>query len=364
MFKDKIIRLLSVVLVGVLILLPSAHVAFGIDPDATTITYETENNDTYSDADVTYDDENNYGTISSADDVDWWYVIPTSDGMANFWLGEIPSGCNYDLTLYKGNGTTPILTSNNSGRTQELLRCHVYANQIYLIRINSASGYSSSSYYKFRYKNSALGSAKFFTTNLNGDSTGYPDGAEDYIRNMGFNYIVPGNNQSALVVRTNLASRDICVVCTHGLPGELTLRTKSSTIGTTRLFGKTHSNMVSNDVSIEALSSGALSESELILYFACYAGVLDSQKGNLVDETLNKGARCCIGWTETIQDQVSAMWLETFFNYCSQGYNLYIAMYLTNNAVRNAFPEAETGYSSQYYGSSPMTRTILALQYQ
>lgn len=365
MFKDKIVSLLSVILVGVLILLPSTPVAFGIDPDATTITYESENNDTASTADVTYDDENNYGTISSADDVDWWYVIPTSDGMANFWLGEIPSGCNYDLTLYKGNGTSIIVSSKNTGRKQELIRCHVYAGQVYRVKITSSSGYSAESYYKFRYKRSEMSEALFFTTDLGGsDSTTYADAAEQYIEDMGFDFGLPRNNAYATTVRTKMPNTDICVICTHGMEGALELRSKSSTIGTTYLSGKAHNNMGSHDTAIETMTAGALNEVELVVYFACYAGGTDPVRGNLVDETLSKGAKCCIGWTDAIQMVVSEMWLETFFDYCSQGYNVYIAMRLTNNIVTNAYPNEDSSkFTSQYYGTSPLSKTVLGLRY-
>ena len=61
---------------------------------------ESENNNTVSAADKTYDDYDNYGAISSTSDVDWWKVTFTQNGEANFWLGNIPSGCNYNLYLY------------------------------------------------------------------------------------------------------------------------------------------------------------------------------------------------------------------------------------------------------------------------
>ena len=34
--------------------------------------YETESNNTHSTADVTYNDYDNYGKISSSSDIDWW----------------------------------------------------------------------------------------------------------------------------------------------------------------------------------------------------------------------------------------------------------------------------------------------------
>ena len=72
---------------------------------ATGTLYETESNNTSALADETYDGYNNYGRISSTSDVDWWQIYFDQEGMANFWLGEIPSGCDYDLQVYDYTGT-------------------------------------------------------------------------------------------------------------------------------------------------------------------------------------------------------------------------------------------------------------------
>lgn len=58
---------------------------------------EKEPNNIYSKATRTYDDRNNYGMISTKSDVDWFVVRFSKAGKANFWLGHVPSGCDYDL---------------------------------------------------------------------------------------------------------------------------------------------------------------------------------------------------------------------------------------------------------------------------
>ena len=113
---------------------------------------ESENNGTYSSANRTYDDYDNYGAISSNSDVDWWVVSFPSAGNANFWLGNIPSGCDYDIELYASNGTTLLASSQNGSNTSELITYPISANTNYYIRIYSYSG-SSSSQYLFRTKN-------------------------------------------------------------------------------------------------------------------------------------------------------------------------------------------------------------------
>ena len=67
--------------------------------------YETEPNNTQGTATLTYDDYDNFGKISTLSDIDWWKVGFSSAGNANFWLGNIPSGCDYDLEIYTMAGT-------------------------------------------------------------------------------------------------------------------------------------------------------------------------------------------------------------------------------------------------------------------
>ncbi|MCL1810309.1 MAG: M23 family metallopeptidase [Clostridiales bacterium] len=115
--------------------------------------YEVEPNNTPGTADRLYDDDDMYGRIYSAStDVDWYVVSFPTAGAANFWLGSIPSGCDYDLALYASNGTTRLGLSQNSGTANELITYSVSANTNYYVKVYSYSG-SSSSYYLFRAKN-------------------------------------------------------------------------------------------------------------------------------------------------------------------------------------------------------------------
>ena len=116
---------------------------------------ESESNNTSSTADRTYNDYNSYGTISSTSDVDWWTIDITEDGVANFWIGNVPSGCNYRFQVYSSNGTTLLATSNSVYNSQALVKLQV-SHGTYKIKIYSASGCSSSSKYLFRVKNYTL----------------------------------------------------------------------------------------------------------------------------------------------------------------------------------------------------------------
>lgn len=110
--------------------------------------YETEPNDSPDTADRTYNDYNNYGAISSTSDTDCWAVTFSQSGMANFYLGSIPEGCNYDLQLHDGlhGGSYVLRESKHTGNTSELIRYYARTVETYTLRIISASGASSSNY--------------------------------------------------------------------------------------------------------------------------------------------------------------------------------------------------------------------------
>lgn len=358
--KRRIAKLITLIMAGVIVILPIVPAAFAVDPDETTVYYESESNDTYSTADRTYDDYDNYGKISSEDDVDWWYIVVTADGMANFWLGQIPTGCNYNMTLYKGNGTSAIVSSNNTGRTQELIRCHVYAGEVYRVKITSSSGYSDESYYKFRYKRSIIRDAEIFVTNAGDiDTTPTVTNAQPHLDNMGFT-VVPRTNQLASLVYTELLTADIMVIRNHGIGGIMLLNDANNE---TFLYANTNSDMNSSDRAIDTYSASALSEVELVIFSGCKTGITSERYGNLVDAVIAKGAKCAIGWTESTYTSDSNRWVGKFFEYCSQGYNLHIARSLTNSWIRNNSPEDGDAIVSQYVGTSPMSNTILGLQY-
>lgn len=115
---------------------------------------ESESNNTLATADQTYNDYNSYGAISSTSDVDWWTVRIFEEGVVNFWIGNVPSGCNYRFQIYSSDGATLLATSNNVYNNQAVVKLHVPYGT-YKIKIYSASGYSSSNYL-FRVKNYTL----------------------------------------------------------------------------------------------------------------------------------------------------------------------------------------------------------------
>ncbi|MCU6796810.1 S8 family serine peptidase, partial [Paenibacillus sp. WQ 127069] len=118
--------------------------------------YEVESNDSFNLADIIVDDDDNYGVIGSSSDIDYYKVMFSSNGNANFYLGGIPYGRDYDLKLYDDT-YQEIRSSSNSGNADEMISNYpVQANRWYYVRVNGYNGsYDSSSYYHLRAKNYA-----------------------------------------------------------------------------------------------------------------------------------------------------------------------------------------------------------------
>lgn len=113
--------------------------------------YEVESNNTPSLADATYNDYHMYGRIYTTNsDTDWYKVSYTSSGSANFWLGNIPAGCDYDLYVYNSSASTLLGYSAGLG-SSELVTLNVSAYTTYYVKIVAYSGYSSN-YYLFSNK--------------------------------------------------------------------------------------------------------------------------------------------------------------------------------------------------------------------
>lgn len=107
---------------------------------------ESEPNNSFSAADTINSDDDVYGKISSSSDIDYFKVKFSAAGKANFWLGQIPSGCDYDLYVYDENYNL-LWSSKASGNSQELLSKKSVQNKLYYVVVKPYSGYSSSEYW-------------------------------------------------------------------------------------------------------------------------------------------------------------------------------------------------------------------------
>ena len=241
--------------------------------------YEVESNDDFDTATRTSNDYDNYGTISSSSDVDFWRVSFSAEGMANFWLGNIPSGYNYDLFVFERQNASSPLTligeSLNSSNSQELLRIHVkrFNEAEYIIGVTSANlSYNPNAQYWMRVKNTAGLDSRYYAyddtcypTNITPiDTYAYSESSSTLLSNLGFGSIdnIRQLNQPASLVMQTMPLCDITIISAVGSSGYMYLPTES---GSTALLAQ-------NDIvdSISDYASGALSESTLVVYLDCY----------------------------------------------------------------------------------------------
>ncbi len=117
-----------------------------------SIRYEVEPNDIPAQANIIYDDDTTYGTMNSPGDVDYYRVQFPSSGNANFWLGDIPSGQDYDLYLYSAAGEL-LQRSTTSNNQEQIYNFPVIGNTWYYLCVRNARNTYSPSYYRIRAKN-------------------------------------------------------------------------------------------------------------------------------------------------------------------------------------------------------------------
>ena len=98
---------------------------------------ESEPNDTMSQADYINDGDDVYGTMT-ADREDYYRVNITTVGRINFWLGQIPSGKNYNIYAYRGSSL--IGSDTRVGLTQKLIQKDNQPMGTYYVRVSYPSG--------------------------------------------------------------------------------------------------------------------------------------------------------------------------------------------------------------------------------
>ncbi len=332
--------------------------------------FESEGNNTIASADITYDDYNSYGSISYIGDFDYWKVTFSTEGMVNFYLGNIPSGCDYNMEICDSGGVPSWAMDLQSGSAHELIRLHVKANTPYYIRIYSPLYDSSSSNYLLRVKWYPLNDALYYSYtseaneahNMRGiDTVAMGENALWYFYDMNFTEIYNFTNHEASAVLSSMPFAQLMILDNHGSPGLIVLPSMSSR---STLYAASNSQMTSDDRAISTLASSSLSNSSLIIFFACNTGNDDSNGNNLVDAAVSKGAIASFGWKNSISASLGEEWMDLFLDNCSQGEPIYYAaeladeqlvqsirgINLSNVEKDKLFAKAEA-LSNRYYGS-------------
>ena len=141
-----------------------------IETRAVLVNEQSGAHDTRATAQTLEQDNTLRGYIKSASEKDYYVITFPYAGKVNFWLGEIPTGCDYDLYLYTESGRLAS-KSDNTNTTQELISGYTVSAGIkYYMLVKSKSGYSTSKPYKLRAKWSPLsGFTYFYNKNPNGN---------------------------------------------------------------------------------------------------------------------------------------------------------------------------------------------------
>ncbi|MBQ8892941.1 MAG: hypothetical protein IJ043_00850 [Clostridia bacterium] len=326
-------------------------IAFPIIPASAATITESEENDTYFYATQTADDNDNYGTISSTSDIDWWAIVFSQSGMVNFWLGNIPENCDYDLYLYHADGEALVASSNNVGNDQELIRAKVYAGLTYYIKIQAFDGYDASSSYWFRAKRYDQNAAKVFTYNTTSINSRATAAATcSLFSTMGYTAGEFLNNH-AKAACTVIPQCDILIA--HHLRDKGRMAFQDS-----YLYAYERTGIGSLDRCIESLGFEAMDGLELLVFGGDYTGLTDSTYGNLIDMAIVQGAKCCIGWTTDVNPGDVTIWLESFVNNLVSGITAEEALESANLAMdsRASNPNA---IKAIYTGNSVSASIVL-----
>lgn len=309
--------------------------------------YESEGNNTVTTADITYNEYSNYGAISSSTDVDWWKITFSQTGAANFWMGNIPTGCIYYLYLYEADGSWLIAKSEVTTGNQQFINAYVYAGIEYTIKIISASGYSSANY---------LFKAKVYTTERKATIfTGLDQINEEIPFIENYSKIAPylttmgirnenAYSKTARQAYEVIPTRDVVAMINHAMPGEFCFYNST-------MYARSNYYDFSLFADLGRYGFEALKGVKLISFVGCQSGVSSLSCGNFVDMAREKAAWCCIGWTQSFYHQDILLWHDAFYNSLASGNTVSIAIDDANLCLRDTAVEYWT-ISAQYCGTS------------
>ena len=245
------------------------------------------------------------------------------------------------------------------------IRYNVIKNRTYYIKITAyIVNASVAKTYKFRAKVYDTEVGKLFVNNpvLYGETEngGYSSVATataslPLLWNMGYDagqYI----NNSANSGYSSLPNVDLFLFNHHGGPGMLEFRVNSGEKSYIVADAANDYYLTSADREIADLSS--MSNINLAIYCGCNTAQYSSTYGDLVEETLEKGAKCAIAWYDEVYDTNSNRWFELFFTYCGQGKTIAQALELTDEAMEEEGWSKWVEMSNWYTGDSDVSQKI------
>lgn len=143
-FKKALATLMAVACTASTLCVP-----MNVSASATTTISESESNNTFDTADIiNRDNVVINGKISSSSDVDYYRITPSTSGYCDITL-SVPSGCNYNFYVYNVDRSSIMAYGNQNGSDLgEIARTFSSTNTPFYIKVESASGYSTTKDYK------------------------------------------------------------------------------------------------------------------------------------------------------------------------------------------------------------------------
>ncbi len=118
---------------------------------AAPATFEVEPNDVPEKADWLFAGKDAYGKIGKSGDLDYWKIKATAEGKLKFWLGELPSGQDYDLYIFDSE-KRELGKSEQSGSVDELVEgIATEKNAWYYVMVRGKGNhFDKKSYYRLK----------------------------------------------------------------------------------------------------------------------------------------------------------------------------------------------------------------------
>ena len=238
--------------------------------------------------------------IWTPDDNDAQDLIITNRGNGYYSI-HLRYNTNLALTSYgTGNGGGSGTTSTSTGNV--FVTTYTGAdNQLWSIKTGAVCNY---------YVDSA-------------DRTGTHTHTQTNTQNMGYSYFSRRNNTSSTNFLNDLKNNEIFVFHGHGNSGILASSTTTALVSSSN---------------ISALQSNSLSKVKLALILSCKGGTAPSGGTSIVDAINGRGAKCTVGWSDTIHMECAVRWNQLFWE----------KLYNENETIVEGFRHADYWILAEY----------------
>ena len=158
-----------------------------------------------------------------------------------------------------------------------------------------------------------------------GDRTSWQSSASSYLRNINNSSISRYTAFTASQFLTYLKFSDFFVVHTHGNQTELKAVASNGNISTVRLSD------------ITSLSNSSLDDLDVAFIAACLCGKGGSSASNIINAIFQKGARCVIGYKDSVYTNANYIMIKSFCQAIGSGYTISAALAFGDTMVLSQY---------------------------